>query len=92
MDIEWALEGSTNILYIVQARPETVQSRKPKIHNKLTTFRLTPSLKYNMTILTKGSSVGSSIGQGKARVITDMHKMNEFRKGEVLVTHKTDPE
>jgi pyruvate,water dikinase len=86
MDIEWAKDGITNELFIVQARPETVQSQKTK--NVLQSY----SLKEHSQVLVRGRSVGESIGQGKARVILDAQKIDLFHPGEVLVTDKTDPD
>jgi len=86
MDMEWAKDGLTNELFIVQARPETVQSRKQKA--VLRTWNLTRT----GPVLVTGRSVGEAIGSGKARVILDAHRMNEFQSGEVLVTDKTDPD
>ncbi|MEG4441166.1 phosphoenolpyruvate synthase [Microcoleus sp. AT9_B5] len=86
MDIEWAKDGNTGELFIVQARPETVQSQKSaKI---LRNYKLQGS----SAVLAKGRAVGESIGQGKARIILDVHKIAEFQSGEVLVTNKTDPD
>ncbi|KAF3884645.1 MULTISPECIES: phosphoenolpyruvate synthase [Nostocales] len=86
MDIEWAKDGITNELFIVQARPETVQSQKEK--NVLHSYRL----QEKGEVLILGRSVGETIGQGKARVILDVHHINEFQSGEVLVTNRTDPD
>lgn len=86
MDIEWAKDGITKQLFIVQARPETVQSQKSKA--MLEEFKLTKK----GTILTEGKSVGSMIGQGVARVIKDVQDINQFKPGEVLVTEMTDPD
>jgi pyruvate,water dikinase len=86
MDMEWAKDGLTNELFIVQARPETVQSRKKKA--VLRTWNLTQT----GPVLVTGRSVGEAIGCGKARIILDAHRMNEFQSGEVLVTDKTDPD
>jgi pyruvate,water dikinase len=89
MDIEWAKDGLTDQLYIVQARPETVQSQKS--NNVLRNYVLNadPS---NTPVLTEGRAVGEMIGQGSARVILDVHRIDEFQPGEVLVTNKTDPD
>ncbi|MDX2214357.1 MAG: phosphoenolpyruvate synthase [Oculatellaceae cyanobacterium bins.114] len=86
MDIEWAKDGLTNQLFIVQARPETVQSQK--------SGSVLKSYKLNGTgdVLVTGRAVGEMIGQGSARVILEVHKIEEFRSGEVLVTNKTDPD
>lgn len=86
MDIEWAKDGITGELFIVQARPETVQSQKSQ--NILRNYRLQES----GNVLSTGRAVGEAIGQGKARVILDVHKIEEFQAGEVLVTNKTDPD
>ncbi len=86
MDIEWAKDGHTGELFIVQARPETVQSRK-----SLDTME-TYHLKERGQILVKGRSVGEKIGQGPVRVIRNVTHIQQFQKGEVLVTDKTDPD
>ena len=86
MDIEWAKDGQTGQLFIVQARPETVQSQKSG--SVLRDYKL----KGTSNILVAGRAVGEMIGQGKARVILDVHKIGEFKAGEVLVTNKTDPD
>lgn len=86
MDIEWAKDGITGQLFIVQARPETVQSQKSG--SVLRNFKL----KGTSNVLSRGRAVGEMIGQGKARVILDVHKIDEFQAGEVLVTNKTDPD
>ncbi|HYA18872.1 MAG TPA: phosphoenolpyruvate synthase [Bryobacteraceae bacterium] len=86
MDLEWAKDGISGQLFIVQARPETVQSRKKKA--LLRTWHLTGSGKALVT----GRSIGEAIGCGRARVILDAHRMGEFQTGEVLVTDKTDPD
>jgi pyruvate,water dikinase len=86
MDIEWAKDGATNELFIVQARPETVQSQKTK--NVLRAY----ALKEKSNILVRGRAVGEMIGQGNARVILDVHKIDQFQPGEVLVTNRTDPD
>lgn len=86
MDMEWAKDGETGDLFIVQARPETVQSRKDS--NKLITY----VLKGKGKVLTKGSSVGSRIGKGKANVIKDVKDIGLFKEGDVLVTEMTDPD
>jgi pyruvate,water dikinase len=86
MDIEWAKDGITGDLFIVQARPETVQSQKSG--SILKNFKL----KGTSDILVRGRAVGEMIGQGKARVIMDVHRIDEFQAGEVLVTNKTDPD
>jgi len=86
MDIEWAKDGITGELFIVQARPETVQSQKS------TTVLKSYQLQQQSDILITGRSVGAAIGQGKARVILDASQINLFQAGEVLVTNRTDPD
>lgn len=86
MDIEWAKDGITGELFIVQARPETVQSQKSG--NVLRSYQL----KGHSAVLSTGRSVGEMIGQGKARVILDVSKIDLFQPGEVLITRRTDPD
>ncbi len=86
MDIEWAKDGKDGQLYIVQARPETVQSTKD-----LTTFE-EHHIKKRGTILSKGQAVGNKIGIGKVRVIKDVSGLHQFKPGEILVTEMTDPD
>ena len=86
MDIEWAKDGLTGELFIVQARPETVQSQKSG--NVLRNYKLQGTSE----VLLRGRAVGEMIGQGQARVILNVHKIDEFQAGEVLVTNKTDPD
>jgi pyruvate, water dikinase len=86
MDIEWAKDGLNSQLYIVQARPETVQSQKSA--NVIKAYEL----KEHSTILAKGRSVGTACGQGKARVILNVSNIHAFKEGEVLVTNRTDPD
>jgi pyruvate,water dikinase len=86
MDMEWAKDGHTGDLFIVQARPETVQALKGR--DVLETYRLTEKGR----LLATGQSVGEKIGQGRAHAIRDVQSLHEFRDGEVLVTDKTDPD
>jgi pyruvate, water dikinase len=92
MDIEWAKDGLTDQLFIVQARPETVQSQKSA--TVLKTYRLLPTQSPNLNPqpLITGRAVGEMIGQGKARVILDVPQIDQFQAGEVLITNKTDPD
>jgi len=86
MDLEWAKDGNTGELFIVQARPETVQSRKnPDV---LETYALSA----HGTVLASGRSVGEKIATGRVRVIKSPEFINQFQKGEILVTDKTDPD
>lgn len=86
MDIEWAKDGLTGELFIVQARPETVQSQK--------TGRVLENYKLQDQglVLVTGRAVGDKIGQGKARIMTNIKNMDQFQSGDVLVTHRTDPD
>ncbi len=86
MDIEWAKDGKTGELFIVQARPETVESRKDR--EVLETYRL----KQRGPVLISGRSVGAKIATGPVRVIKNADHLREFQEGEVLVTDKTDPD
>ncbi|MFH0874913.1 MAG: phosphoenolpyruvate synthase [archaeon] len=86
MDMEWAKDGVTGELFMVQARPETVHSRTD--HNKLRKYKMLEKSE----ILISGNSVGERIGKGKAHVIRDVHDIDKFEKGEVLVTEMTDPD
>ena len=86
MDIEWAKDGLTGQLYIVQARPETVHAAKKG--NVLETY----VLEQQSAVLVRGDPVGSKIGKGKVNVLESAFEISDFRKGEVLVTDKTDPD
>ncbi len=86
MDIEWAKDGLTGELFIVQARPETVQSRKDR------TVIETYKLGQRSTVLARGRSVGEKIASGRVRVIKSAQFIDQFETGEVLVTDKTDPD
>jgi pyruvate,water dikinase len=86
MDLEWAKDGRSGDLFILQARPETVQSRK--VHDVLEIYRLTE----NGSVLTSGRSVGEKIARGPVRVVKNAHHLDEVQEGDVLVTDKTDPD
>ena len=85
MDIEWGKDGDTGKLYILQARPETVQSRAGRSIQRFT-------LKARSTVLVSGRSIGQRIGAGHARVISDVKEMSRVRAGDVLVADMTDPD
>ena len=86
MDIEWAKDGKTKKLFIVQARPETVQAlTDKKIYREY-------HLQKQSKVLVSGIAVGAKIGAGPARIIRNVKKINSFKKGEVLVTEITDPD
>ena len=86
MDIEWARDGRSGELCIVQARPETVQSQKAM--DSLEIYHL----EGEGPLLTSGMSVGEKIAAGPARVITDVHRLSEFRPGEILLADTTTPD
>ena len=86
MDIEWAFDGEENKLFIVQARPETVQTKKNAM--QLEEYVLEEHSK----VLATGAAVGRKIGQGVARFIKDPSQLSEFQKGEVLLAEITDPD
>ncbi len=86
MDMEWAKDGITGELFIVQARPETVQAGRD--HLTITEYSMKTSLKP----IVEGIAVGTKIASGKARIINDVKKLSEFEEGEILVTEITDPD
>ncbi len=85
MDIEWAKDGTDGLLYIVQARPETVQSRSGQVIERY-------HLHAKGEVLATGRSVGHRIGAGKARVVDSIRNMEQVEPGDVLVTDMTDPD
>jgi len=86
MDIEWARDGISGELFIVQARPETVHSVRTDAFQEIYT------LKERGKVLTEGKSVGAKIGAGRARIILEAAHMHDLLPGEVLVTDITDPD
>jgi pyruvate, water dikinase len=85
MDIEWGKDGNTGELYILQARPETVQSRSGREIQRY-------SLKSHSKVLATGRSIGARIGGGPARVISSISEMSKVQAGDVLVADMTDPD
>jgi len=85
MDIEWGKDGSTGEIYILQARPETVQSRTGRTIQRYT-------LSKRSKILAEGRSIGQRIGAGPARVISDVSQMARVQPGDVLIADMTDPD
>ncbi|MBS0484945.1 MAG: phosphoenolpyruvate synthase [Proteobacteria bacterium] len=85
MDIEWALDGQDGQLYIVQARPETVESRAAAVLERY-------KLNRKGQVLAEGRAIGSRIGQGTARLIKSVDQMHAVQPGDVLVTDMTDPD
>ena len=86
MDIEWAKDGVTGKLYIVQARPETVQSRSSKVQLK------NYELKETGVELAQGRAIGKRIGSGKVKIVHSLADMDQVQAGDVLVTEMTDPD
>ncbi len=86
MDIEWAKDGDTGELFIVQARPETVKSQESA--NLMERYLL----KEKGKVVCEGRSIGQRIGSGPVRVIADLSEMDQVQKGDVLVTDMTDPD
>ena len=87
MDIEWGKDGVDGELYILQARPETVESRSNK--NVIRRYELDSS---NSTVLVTGRSIGQRIGAGKVRNIPSLDQLSRVQEGDVLVTDMTDPD
>ncbi len=87
MDIEWAKDGANGLLFILQARPETVHTKRKK--NLLASFELKGK---PQDIVAQGLSVGSRISTGRARIIRNIQDIDLLQKGEILVTEKTDPD
>jgi pyruvate,water dikinase len=85
MDIEWGKDGASGEIFILQARPETVQSRAGRTIQRYT-------LKHRSTVLTTGRSIGQRIGAGPARIIRDVSEMARVQSGDVLVAEITDPD
>ncbi|MDP1538569.1 MAG: phosphoenolpyruvate synthase, partial [bacterium] len=85
-DIEWAKDGKTGKLFIVQSRPETVHTQKKE------SFYEEYEIKTEKKPILMGTAIGEKIGQGKVRIISNVSKISQFQKGEVLVTRMTDPD
>ena len=85
MDIEWAKDGKSGEIYILQARPETVQSKVTDYFEKFT-------LQQKSKLIVSGKSVGQKIGSGTAKIIKDISEIDKIREGDVLVTDMTDPD
>ena len=86
MDIEWAKDGDSNKLFIVQARPETVKSRESQ--NVMERY----ILKEKGDVICEGRSIGQRIGAGTVRVVNSIHEMDKVQEGDVLVSDMTDPD
>lgn len=87
MDIEWGKDGVDGNLYILQARPETVESRSNK--NVIRRYELD---KTSSTVLVTGRSIGQRIGAGKVRNIPSLDQLSRVQEGDILVTDMTDPD
>ncbi len=85
MDIEWAKDGLDGRIYVVQARPETVESRDSRVIER---YRL----RKRGQVVVEGRAVGQKIASGAARLIADVERMDELQPGEILVTDMTDPD
>ncbi|MFD1213975.1 phosphoenolpyruvate synthase [Arthrobacter sp. GCM10027362] len=86
MDIEWGKDGTDGQLYILQARPETVESRKAS--GTLSRY----TLNERSAVLAEGRAIGQRIGAGQVRVLTSIDQMSSFQPGDVLVANMTDPD
>jgi len=87
MDIEWARDGQDGELYILQARPETVQSRQPG--TLLRSWQLQP---HDRPALVSGRAIGASVSSGRARLLSDPSQIGHFAAGDLLITRRTDPD
>ncbi|OAV02068.1 MULTISPECIES: phosphoenolpyruvate synthase [Moraxella] len=87
MDIEWAKDGDSGEIFIVQARPETVKSRQDKNHMERYVID-----SIGAKVLTEGRSIGQRVGSGKVRIVTNLNEMSKVQDGDVLVSDMTDPD
>ncbi|MEY8565961.1 phosphoenolpyruvate synthase [Corynebacteriaceae bacterium 7-707] len=92
MDIEWGRDGVDGRLYILQARPETVVSRRGRDGQVLTRFEIDRAAADSAEVLTEGRSIGRRIGAGPVRVLRSVHDMDAMEAGDVLVAEITDPD
>ena len=88
VDVEWALDGNTDQLYIVQARPETIHSKKN--HNEVIQQKICRSA--NDVILLTGVAVGDKVSHGKIKILKSIYEFNKFNDGDILVTEMTTPD
>ncbi len=84
MDIEWAKDGGDGRIYVLQARPETVKSRKREVEERF-------ALKGSSRVLASGRAIGHKIGSGPVRMVADPSQMSRVKPGDILVTDMTDP-
>ena len=87
MDIEWAKDGQSGELFILQARPETVESRRSA--NVLRRWHLEP---HQAELLCRGRAIGASVSSGRARILRHPSEIQRFQPGDLLVTERTDPD
>lgn len=85
MDIEWGKDGNDGKLYILQARPETVQSRSGRTIQRFT-------LKGSSNVISRGRAIGQKIGTGTSKIIRSVQEMNRVQPGDVLISDMTDPD
>ncbi len=91
MDVEWAKDGEINELFIVQARPETIHSRKD--HSKITVYKITEPYEERIKkILVQGIAVGDKVATGNVKLMYSLEDAKDFKPGDVLVTDMTDPD
>ncbi|HEV8106853.1 MAG TPA: phosphoenolpyruvate synthase [Burkholderiales bacterium] len=84
MDIEWGKDGADGRIYVLQARPETVKSRKRDVEERF-------ALKGSSRVLVTGRAIGNKIGSGTVRAVADASQMSKVKEGDILVTDMTDP-
>ena len=84
MDIEWGKDGGDGRIYVLQARPETVKSRKREVEERF-------ALKGSSKVLVTGRAIGNKIGSGTVRLVPDASQMSKVKEGDILVTDMTDP-
>ncbi len=89
MDIEWGKDGVDGRLYVLQARPETVQSRTS---GAIERYSISSAVTKAAEVVVEGRAIGQKIGAGAVRVMGSIEQMHEFREGEVLVADMTDPD
>ncbi|MGP5064607.1 phosphoenolpyruvate synthase [Psychrobacter celer] len=87
MDIEWAKDGDSGEIFIVQARPETVKSRQDS--NVMERYVIDTT---DAKVLCEGRSIGQRIGSGKVRIVTNLNEMDKVEEGDILVSDMTDPD
>ncbi len=91
MDIEWAKDGQTGELFILQARPETVESRRSASVLRSWHLEAGPG-SGNAAVLCRGRAIGASVSSGRARIIADPSQIQRFAPGDLLITERTDPD